>query len=165
MKTKLKGQDVNLFGSFIEKGTMAPDFSLTKGDLSKFNLADRAGHYLVLNIFPSIDTPVCSASVRKFNQMVSQMDNTLVLCISKDLPFAQSRFCTVEGIQNVIALSDFHFASTFGKDYGVLIADGPMSGLLARAIVVIAPDKRVIYTQMVPEITQEPDYQDVLKAF
>jgi len=164
MKTKLKGNEVNLAGDFIEKGSAAPDFTMTKGDLSKFNLSDRKGKTLLLNIFPSIDTPVCSASVRKFNQLASKMDNTLVLCISKDLPFAQSRFCSVEGIQNVIALSDFHHTSTFGKDYGVLIADSPMSGLLARAVVIINPEGKVIYSQLVPDITQEPDYDAALKA-
>lgn len=164
MKTKLQGNEVNLAGDFIKKGSVAPDFTMTKGDLSKFNLADGKGKTLLLNIFPSIDTPVCSASVRKFNQLASKMDNTLVLCISKDLPFAQSRFCSVEGIKNVIALSDFNYTSTFGKDYGVLIADSPMSGLLARAVVVINPEGKVIYSQLVPEITQEPDYDAALKA-
>lgn len=164
MKTALKGNDVELYGEFIQKGSLAPNFTLTKGDLSKYSLADGAGKYLVLNIFPSIDTSVCSASVRKFNQMASEMENATVLCISKDLPFAQSRFCSVEGIRNVIALSDFHFSSTFGKDYGVLIMDGPMSGLLARAVIIISPEKKVIYSELVPEITQEPDYQSALSA-
>jgi Peroxiredoxin len=164
MKTALKGNDVELFGEFIQKGSLAPNFTLTKGDLSKYNLNDGSGKYLLLNIFPSIDTSVCSASVRKFNQMASEMKDTTVLCISKDLPFAQSRFCSAEGIRNVIALSDFHFSSTFGKDYGVLILDSPMSGLLARAVVVISPDRKVIYSELVPDITQEPDYQSALLA-
>jgi thiol peroxidase len=164
MKTALKGNEVELFGEFIQEGALAPNFTLTKGDLSKYSLTDGAGKYLILNIFPSIDTSVCSASVRKFNQMASDLKDTTVLCISKDLPFAQSRFCSVEGIRNVIALSDFHFSSTFGKDYGVLILDGPMSGLLARAVVIISPDKKVIYSELVPEITQEPDYQSALMA-
>lgn len=164
MKTKLKGNDVNLVGNFIEKETNAPAFSLVKGDLSKYSLNDGEGKYLLLNIFPSIDTSVCSASVRKFNKLASEIKNTTVLCISKDLPFAQSRFCTVEGIKNVIALSDFHYTSSFGKDYGVLIADSPMSGLLARAIVIVSPDKKVIYSQLVPEITEEPDYDSAIKA-
>jgi thiol peroxidase len=164
MKTKLKGNEVNLIGEFIQKGIVAPDFSLCKGDLSKYTLSEGKGKYLLLNIFPSIDTAVCSASVRKFNQMAAKMDNTLVLCISKDLPFAQSRFCSAEGIQNVISLSDFHYTSSFGKDYGVLIADGAMSGLLARAVVIISPDGKVIYSQLVPEITTEPDYESALKA-
>ncbi|SRR5574344_710642 len=164
MKTALKGNEVELYGEFIEKGALAPNFTFTKGDLSKYSLEDGAGKYLLLNIFPSIDTGVCSASVRKFNQMASEMENTTVLCISKDLPFAQSRFCSVEGIRNVVPLSDFHFSSTFGKDYGVLIMDGPMSGLLARAVVIISPDRKVIYSELVPEITQEPDYQSALLA-
>jgi thiol peroxidase len=164
MKTALQGNDVELYGEFIQKGALAPNFTLTKGDLSKYSLNDGAGKYLLLNIFPSIDTSVCSASVRKFNQMASEMKDTTVLCISKDLPFAQGRFCAAEGIRNVITLSDFHFSSSFGKDYGVLITDGPMSGLLARAVVVISPDKKVIYSELVPEITQEPDYQSALLA-
>lgn len=164
MKTKLKGMDINLINEFIQEGITAPDFTLIKGDLSKYNLSEGKGRYLILNIFPSIDTAVCSASVRKFNVLASQIENTTVLCISKDLPFAQNRFCAAEGIKNVVTLSDFHYTSTFAKDYGVLIIDGPMSGLLARAVVIISPEQKVIYSQLVPEITEEPDYKAALTA-
>jgi thiol peroxidase len=164
MKVTLQGLTMNLSGEFIQKGVQAPDFSLVKNDLSRFKLADGAGKYLLLNIFPSLDTAVCATSVRKFNKMASEMENTLVLCISKDLPFAQSRFCTTEGLKNVIPLSDFHYSSTFAKDYGILITDGPMSGLLARCVVIISPEGKVVYTQMVSEITNEPDYDKALAA-
>ena len=116
----------------------------------------------MLNIFPSLDTGVCATSVRKFNQLASNMKDTLVLAISRDLPFAHSRFCTVEGIENVIPLSDFR-GTTFGEDYGVLLEDGPLQGLLTRAVVVIDPELVVRYVQLVPEITQEPDYDEVLR--
>jgi thioredoxin-dependent peroxiredoxin len=164
MKVTLNGHEMDLFGEFIQKGALAPNFMLTKSDLSKFQLNDGEGKYLLLNIFPSLDTSVCATSVRKFNQMASEMKNTTVLCISKDLPFAQKRFCTTEGIRNVVPLSDFHYSSSFGKDYGVLIVDGPMSGLLARSIVIISPQKKVVYAQLVSEITEEPDYDAALAA-
>ena len=131
--TLFQGTPVALAGEFIQKGALAPDFSLVKGDLSTFSLADAKGKFVVLNIFPSMDTGVCAASVRKFNKLAAGMENTLVLAISKDLPFAQGRFCTAEGIEHVIPLSDFRYTSTFGKDYGVLMTDGPLCGLLARA--------------------------------
>ncbi len=162
--TKFQGNVVHVAGKFIAVGEKAPAFSLIGGDLSHFSLADGAGKRLLLNIFPSIDTSVCSLTVRKFNQLAAQMKNTLVLCISKDLPFAQSRFCAAEGIKNVKTLSDFHYASSFGKDYGVLMSDGPLSGLLARAVVVVDETGKVIYSEMVPEITTEPDYDAALKA-
>lgn len=111
-----------------------------------------------MNIFPSLDTGVCAASVRKFNKLAASQPNAVVLCISRDLPFAQSRFCSVEGLENVVALSDFRRDSTFGADYGVEMVDGPLAGLLARAVVVIAPDGKVCHAQLVPEITTEPDY-------
>lgn len=162
MKTALKGNEVNLSGNFVEKGAQAPEFCMRKTDLSNYNLADNTGKYLLMNIFPSVDTPVCSASVRRFNVAAANMKDTEVLCISKDLPFAQGRFCGAEGIENVIMLSDF--ATSFGHDYGVLIADGPMKGLLARCIIILSPDHKVIYTQLVPEITQEPNYEDALNV-
>ena len=164
MTVLFKGILVTLVGSFVTPGTMAPDFSLVKNDLSEYSLNDNKGKYVVLNIFPSLDTGVCAMSVRRFNEMAAALPNTTVLCISKDLPFAQSRFCTVEGIENVVPLSDFRNTSSFGEAYGVLMKDGPLQGLLARAVVVINPQGEVVYSELVPEITQEPDYEAVLKV-
>ena len=164
MTVLFKGILVTLVGSFVTPGTMAPDFSLVKNDLSEYILNDNKGKYVVLNIFPSLDTGVCAISVRRFNEMAAALPNTTVLCISKDLPFAQSRFCTVEGIENVVPLSDFRNTSSFGEAYGVLMKDGPLQGLLARAVVVINPQGEVVYSELVPEITQEPDYEAVLKV-
>ncbi|MBO4999904.1 MAG: thiol peroxidase [Bacteroidaceae bacterium] len=164
MTVLFKGIIVTLVGSFITPGTMAPDFNLAKNDLSEYILNENKGKYVVLNIFPSLDTGVCAMSVRRFNQMASELPNTTVLCISKDLPFAQSRFCTVEGIENVVPLSDFRNTSSFGEKYGVLMKDGPLQGLLARAVVVINPQGEVIYSELVPEITQEPNYEAILKV-
>ncbi|MBQ3191304.1 MAG: thiol peroxidase [Bacteroides sp] len=164
MTVLFKGIIVTLVGSFITPGTMAPDFNLVKNDLSEYILNENKGKYVVLNIFPSLDTGVCAMSVRRFNQMASELPNTTVLCISKDLPFAQSRFCTVEGIENVVPLSDFRNTSSFGEKYGVLMKDGPLQGLLARAVVVINPQGEVIYSELVPEITQEPNYEAILKV-
>ena len=164
MTVLFKGIIVTLVGSFITPGTMAPDFNLVKNDLSEYILNENKGKYVILNIFPSLDTGVCAMSVRRFNQMASELPNTTVLCISKDLPFAQSRFCTVEGIENVVPLSDFRNTSSFGEKYGVLMKDGPLQGLLARAVVVINPQGEVIYSELVPEITQEPNYEAVLKV-
>ena len=164
MTVLFKGILVTLVGSFVTPGTMAPDFSLVKNDLSEYILNDNKGKYVVLNIFPSLDTGVCAMSVRRFNEMAAALPNTTVLCISKDLPFAQSRFCTVEGIENVVPLSDFRNTSSFGEAYGVLMKDGPLQGLLARAVVVINPQGEVVYSELVPEITQDPDYEAVLKV-
>ena len=164
MTVLFKGILVTLVGSFVTPGTMAPDFSLVKNDLSEYTLNENKGKYVVLNIFPSLDTGVCAMSVRRFNEMASELPNTTVLCISKDLPFAQSRFCTVEGIENVVPLSDFRNNSSFGEAYGVLMKDGPLQGLLARAVVVINPQGEVVYSELVPEITQEPNYEAVLKV-
>lgn len=163
-KTKFKGTDVTLKGEFVKKGSLAPDFTLVKGDLSLFNLSDVKGKNVVLNIFPSLDTGVCATSVRKFNKLAAGANNTVVLAISKDLPFAQGRFCTTEGIENVIPLSDFRNLTDFANKYGVLMTDGPLAGLLARAVVVINPDGEIIYTELVPEIVQEPDYDSALAA-
>ena len=162
--TKFKGQPVKVIGEFIKVGSVAPDFELVKTDLSSFSLKELNGKNVILNIFPSLDTGVCAASVRKFNKLAAGMENTLVLAISKDLPFAQGRFCTAEGIEHVIPLSDFRYTSTFGKDYGVLMTDGPLCGLLARAVVILNPEGKVIYTQLVPEIVEEPDYDAALAA-
>ena len=161
---KLKGNPVHLAGEFPRKGKKAPDFALVKGDLGTLSLSDLKGKYVVLNIFPSLDTAVCATTVRRFNQLATAFPNTEVLCISRDLPFAQSRFCEVEGLRNVTSLSDFHLHSTFGRDYGVLMTEGVLSGLLARAIVVVNPKGEVIYTELLQEITQEPDYEAALEA-
>ena len=164
VKTTFQGTPVTLAGEFVQTGAQAPGFSLVKGDLSNFTLADVKGKYALLNIFPSMDTGVCAASVRKFNQLAAQMEDTVVLAISKDLPFAQGRFCTAEGIENVVPLSDYRYTSDFGEKYGVLMTDGPLCGLLARAVVIISPEGKVVYTELVPEITQEPDYEAALAA-
>lgn len=161
---KFKGMPVHLAGDFPKKGMVAHDFVLVKNDLSELRLSDLKGKRVVLNIFPSMDTSVCATTVRKFNQMAASIPDTVVLCISRDLPFAQSRFCMAEGIEHVIMLSDFRLHSSFGRDYGVLMTEGPLSGLLARAIVVIDDEGRVFYTELVPEITQEPDYEAVISA-
>lgn len=163
-KTAFKGTTVNLAGEFIKTGITAPDFTMVKGDLSQFKLSETKGKFVILNIFPSLDTGVCATSVRKFNQMAANMDNTVVLAISKDLPFAQGRFCTTEGIANVIPLSDFRNPSDFDTEYGVLIADGPLKGLLTRSVVVINLEGKIVYTELVPEITQEPNYEAALAA-
>lgn len=164
VQTAFKGNPVSLAGTFIQTGAVAPEFSLVKGDLSSFSLHDVKGKYVVLNIFPSMDTGVCAASVRKFNELATQMPNTVVLAISKDLPFAQSHFCSAEGIENVVSLSDYRYTSDFAEKYGVLMTDGPLTGLLARAVVIINPEGKVVYTELVPEITQEPNYDAALAA-
>lgn len=135
---------------------------LVKGDLLLCTLDGYKSKYVVTSIFPSLDTGVCAISVRKFNALAASHPRAVVLCISRDLPFAQSRFCSVEGIANVVPLSDFRRDSTFGADYGVEMSDGPLAGLLARAIVVIAPDGKVCHAQLLPEITTEPDYDAAL---
>ena len=160
-KITLKGNPVNTLGTLPEKGSKAPDFTLVKTDLSEAKLSDYKGKKVILNIFPSLDTPTCAASVRRFNKEASELENTVVLCISKDLPFAQARFCGVEGLDNVITLSDFRNGS-FGKDYQVEIVDGPLAALESRAVVVVDEKGVVVYTQQVPEIVDEPDYEDVL---
>jgi len=158
-----KGTLVETVGSLPAKGSEAPFFCLVKTDLSEAGPADFAGKRLVLNIFPSLDTPVCAASVRRFNQEVASLDNTVVLCISADLPFAHSRFCEVEGLKNVVSLSVFR-SPEFGRDYGVTLASGPLKGLLSRAIVIIDADGIVRYTEQVAEIVEEPDYSAALTA-
>lgn len=163
MNTKFKGNPVSLVGSLVKVGDKAPEFTLVKRDLSTFNLSELKGKKVILNIFPSLDTSVCATSVRQFNVLASKMENTVVLAISKDLPFAHERFCTTEGINNVVALSDFR-SPEFAKDYGVLMGDGPLVGLLARTVVVIDENGVVSYVELVPEITQEPDYDKALAA-
>lgn len=160
--TNLKGNPVNTVGDLPAADTAAPGFTLTGPDLGDVTSADFTGRRVVLNIFPSIDTGVCAASVRRFNELATRLDNTSVLCVSADLPFAAGRFCGAEGIENVTTGSVFR--SEFGRDYGVTMADGPMRGLLARSVVVLDGAGNVIYTEMVPEITQEPDYDAVVAA-
>ncbi len=157
----LKGNAINTIGNLPEVGSKAPGFTLVKNDLSMGSLSDYKGTKVVLNIFPSLDTGTCAASVRRFNQEASKLNNTKVLCISKDLPFAQARFCGAEGLEDVINFSDFR-TGEFGKAYGVEIADGPLAGLESRAVVIINEDGIVTYTQQVPEIVDEPDYDSVL---
>jgi thiol peroxidase len=157
----LKGNPVETSGNLPAKGSQAPAFTLVKTDLSEATLTQSAGKKLVLNIFPSIDTPTCATSVRKFNQQAGDMPNTQVLCVSADLPFALSRFCGAEGIQNVATASTFR-SPEFGKDYGLTITTGPLKGLLARAVVVIDEKGKVLHTQLVSEIANEPDYAAAL---
>lgn len=157
------GNPVNISGELPKVGSKAPDFKLVKNDLSIVTLSDFAGTKLVLNIFPSIDTPTCATSVRKFNADASQLDNTKVLCISRDLPFAQKRFCGAEGLEDVINLSDFNTGS-FGKDYGLEIAEGNFTGLHSRVVVVIDENGIVKYTELVPNISDEPNYEAALAA-
>ncbi len=159
----LKGNPVHTLGELPKVGSKAADFELVKNDLSSVSLKGFAGSNLVLNIFPSIDTGTCAASVRKFNESAAKLDNTKVLCISRDLPFAQARFCGAEGIQNVLTLSDFN-TGDFGKTYGLEIVDGPLKGLHSRAVVVIDATGKVIYNQQVPEIVDEPDYAAALNS-
>ena len=154
--TNFKGIPVNLNGNLPAVGTKAPDFTLVKGDLSEVKLSDFAGKKLIINIFPSIDTGVCAASVRNFNKVASEKGIT-VLCVSKDLPFAQSRFCGAEGLNDVITASDFRY-NNFATDYGVLQVDGPLKGLTARAVVALDENGVVTYTELVPEIIEEPNY-------
>ncbi|WP_230972629.1 thiol peroxidase [Gulosibacter hominis] len=152
---------INLAHDLPAVGSKAPDFTLVGTDLEPVKLSDFAGKRVVLNIFPSIDTGVCAASVRRFNELAAGFDNTVVVCVSADLPFAQERFCGAEGIENVVSASTFR--SSFGNDYGVLMVDGPLEALLARAVVVIDTDGTVRHVELVPEIGQEPDY-DAAKA-
>ncbi len=155
---------VNTVGELPEIGTQAPDFTLVKGDLSELSLSELKGKNVVLNIFPSIDTGVCAASVRRFNKEASSLKNTTVLCISADLPFASGRFCGAEGLEDVVTLSVFRDDKSFGNSYGVLMADGPLRGLLARAVVVVNAEGKVVYTELVPEIAQEPDYDSAINS-
>ncbi|NKB89562.1 MAG: thiol peroxidase [Acidobacteria bacterium] len=157
----LKGNAINTVGDLPAVGSPAPAFSLTGGDLGDRSLADYAGKSVVLNIFPSVDTGICAASVRRFNEIASERGLT-VLCVSADLPFAQGRFCGAEGIENVETLSGFR--SSFADDYGVRIVDGPMAGLMSRAVVVVGADGNVAYSEQVPEIVQEPDYDAAVAA-
>ena len=159
----LGGNPINTNGELPKTGTKAPNFSLIQNDLSETSLADFAGSKLVLNIFPSIDTGTCATSVRTFNAKASRLNNTKVLCISRDLTFAQKRFCGAEGLENVVNLSDFN-SGKFGKDYGLEIVDGVFAGLHSRAVIVLDENGTVTYAEQVPEIADEPNYELALAA-
>lgn len=159
----LKGNDIHTLGNLPEVGSKAPDFLLTATDLSVKSLSDFKGSKVVLNIFPSVDTGTCAQSVRQFNQEASELDNTKVICISRDLPFAFSRFCATEGLDNVVTLSDFKDGN-FGKDYGLIFTDGPLAGLLSRSIVVLDENGTITHTEQVTETVDEPNYKAALEA-
>lgn len=161
-ETTFKGETVHTAGDLPAVGSKAPDFTLTGTDMTDFALADFAGRRVVLNIFPSIDTGVCATSVRTFNKIAATLDNTTVVCASADLPFAASRFCGAEGIEDVVVGSTFR--STFADDYGTRLVDGPMAGLNTRAVVVIDGDGTVLHTELLPSIGQEPDYDAAVAA-
>jgi thiol peroxidase len=158
-----KGNNVNTSGNLPPVGAKAPDFKLTRGDLADVGLAAFSGNVKILNIVPSLDTGVCAASARAFNKAADSMEGVVVLTVSRDLPFAQKRFCEAEGIKAVVPLSELRDRA-FGASYGAAMLDGPLAGLLSRAVVVIGKDDRVVYTQQVPEIAQEPDYASALAA-
>jgi len=162
-KITLQGSQIETVGKLPDAGSNAPDFTVVKLDLSEAVLKDYSGKKLVLNIFPSIDTPTCAMSVRKFNEEAAKLDNTAVLCISADLPFAAGRFCGAEGIKNVETGSVFRYPS-FGTDYGVEVKTGPLKGLLSRAVVIINEKGEIIYTEQVSEIADEPDYKAALSS-
>lgn len=163
MKVNFLNQPVTLLGEQPQVGSLAPNFNAVKGDLSTLQLSELKGKRIVLNIFPSLDTEVCAASVRHFNQAASTLDNTIVLCISKDLPFAQTRFCTTEGLKNVVPISVFR-SSSFDKAYGLLIEEGPLKGLEARAVIIVGEEGQILYSEVVEEITNEPNYEAALTA-
>lgn len=158
----LNGEMQELKKEFIANGAKAPDFTITTREMKRLHLSDFKDKCIVFNIFPSIDTDVCATSVRRFNQMAAELKDCVVVCVSKDLPFALSRFCGAEGIKNVITASDF-YPGDFGENYGVIISKGILSGLLARAIVVVK-DKKIYYTQLVEDINSEPDYMEVIQV-
>jgi len=158
----LKGNSVHTSGNLPAVGSKAPDFKLVKNDLSEVSLSSYQGKNKILNIFPSVDTGTCATSVRKFNQEAAALTNAVVLNISADLPFAQSRFCGAEGIKNCETLSSFR--SEFGKSWGLQMTDSPLAGLLSRCVIVLSPDNKVLYTEQVSEIVNEPDYQKALKS-
>ena len=157
----VKGEPVKTVGDLPMVGETAPDFRLTKTDLTDISEKDFKGKTVVLNIFPSIDTPVCSASVRRFNQDISRFPNAVVICVSMDLPFAHARFCEAEGLEDVVPVSELRDRA-FGEKFGVRIAEGPLAGLLARSVVVIDENGKIIYSKLVEELTKEPEYEEVL---
>lgn len=158
-----KGTPVHTCGDIPAVGTVAPDFTLVGNSLENVKLSDYKGKRVVLNIFPSLDTPVCAMSVRKFNKEAAALDNTQVVCISMDLPFAQGRFCSAEGIDRLVVASAFRDAD-FAKNYGLEMVDGPLAGLLARAVIIVDENGKVIYSDLVSEITDEPDYQGAVSV-
>ena len=158
----LGGKPIHTSGKLPAVGTQVKDFTLTGVDLSEKTLGDFKGKYIIMNIFPSVNTGICSKSVRKFNEDAASLNNTTILCISKDLPFAQKQFCGAEGIDKVVMLSDFR--NNFGMNYGVQLTDGPMKGLLSRAVIVVDPTGKIVYEQQVPEIGQEPDYVSAISS-
>lgn len=158
----LKGNKINTNGTLPEVGSKAPNFELTGTGLNTVSLADYKGSKVILNIFPSVDTGTCAASVREFNKKASELENTKVLCISRDLPFAMSRFCGAEGLDNVISLSDFK-TGAFGKEYGLEFIDGPLQNLLSRVVIVVDENGIVKHTEQVQEIVDEPNYADALE--
>ena len=160
---KLGGNPIHTVGELPKKGDRAPDFKLTRGDLKDVSLADYAGKKKILNILPSLDTGVCATSTRRFNEEAAKLGNTVILTISNDLPFAQKRFCEAEGIKEVVPLSELR-TRDFGEAYGVRIVDGPMAGLMSRAVVVLDENDIVVHAEQVPEIAQEPDYASALAA-
>lgn len=162
-KIQLKENEVHTIGELPSVGEKVKDFVLVKNDLSRVSLSDFMGKRLVFNIFPSIETRVCAASVRQFNKLAVNLGNTLVLCVSRDLPFALNRFCGAEGIENVITLSDFD-KGEFGRNYGLEILDGAFKGLLSRAVIVTNEEGKVMYNEQVPDISMEPDYNKALEA-
>lgn len=158
-----RGQEAHTSGPMVKVGQQAPDFRATNADLQDVSLSSFKGKRIILNIFPSLDTPTCALSVRQFNARASELENTVVLCLSMDLPFAQSRFCSTEGLNNVVPLSVFR-SHDFLKEYGLQLADGPLKGLMARAVIVIDETGKVCYTQLVSNISNEPDYDAALQA-
>ncbi len=158
----LGGNAIHTVGKLPAVGTQVKDFTLTGVDLKEKTLADYKGKFVIMNIFPSVNTGTCSKSVRKFNEDAANLHNTTVLCISKDLPFAQKQFCGAEGIDRVVMLSDFR--NNFGTEFGVQMADGAMRGLLSRAVIVVNPEGKIVYEQQVPEIGKEPDYAAAIAA-
>lgn len=162
-KVSVRGIETTLNGNIPQKGTIAPNFTATKADMEDIQLSDYKGKNIVLNIFPSLDTPTCAMSVRQFNAKASSLSNTVVLCVSMDLPFAQSRFCSVEGLDNVIPLSIFR-SPDFKENYGVICTNGPLKGLTARAVIVINPEGKIIHTELVKNVSEEPNYQKALES-
>lgn len=162
-KVNARGQEVSTNGNMPAVGAAAPDFTGTDKELKEVSLSSFRGKYVILNIFPSLDTPTCAMSVRHFNEAASALDNTVVLCLSKDLPFAQARFCTVEGIKNVIPLSLFR-SESFDQAYGLILTEGPLKDLAARAVLVLDPEGKIVYRQLVKNISDEPDYDRALES-
>lgn len=158
-----KGQPCHTYGTLPAPGTEAPCYHLTGLNLNEVQCNEFAGRRVVLNIFPSLDTEICARSVRRFNEEASSLDNTTVLCVSMDLPFAMSRFCTVEGIKNVVPASAFR-SPLFAQKFGVQLVDGPLAGLLSRAVIVLDTDRKVLYSELVEEVTNEPDYEGALSV-